>query len=244
MRRHATKTVQRSDTSVTLNGLWALLRFSLWWNSRRTGSKEWLEMYSRDTMNGSGVYRHHHYCILLWLWHMHILTLSPTLTLAVLLSPPHWRRVLSCSDPVQRAGLAGGGAGGKEGPHPWKLCGDAVAPDGNIYGQVVTSTRSDLQRCMCLNSDFTALFIQIPEFSQASDNVVLLVDCFFFWLVGLCDACAGVFELTLVESPPEFQRRSYKMGLHLKYSAVHKDAVASQQPGSFVSSTREWAWVC
>lgn len=42
--------------------------------------------------------------------------------------------VFSFSDPVTRAGLVGRGAGRKEGPHSWKLCGDAVKPDRNIYG--------------------------------------------------------------------------------------------------------------
>lgn len=42
--------------------------------------------------------------------------------------------VLFCSDAVKRARLAGGGAGRKEGPHPWKLRGDAVKPNRNING--------------------------------------------------------------------------------------------------------------
>lgn len=38
-----------------------------------------------------------------------------------------------------------------------------------------------------------------------------------------------------------FQHCNYKMGLHLKYSAVYKDAVASEHPGNFVCSTGERA---
>lgn len=34
-----------------------------------------------------------------------------------------------CSDPVERAGLAGGRAEREKRPHPWKLCGDSVAAD-------------------------------------------------------------------------------------------------------------------
>lgn len=154
-------------------------------------------------------------------WKLCVLCLSPTLTLPIVLSL-HWCCVLSCSDPVERAGLAGGWAGGKEGPHPWKLCGDAVASNGSIYWQV-----ENLQRCMRLNSDVhsRALFLQIPEFSSASDDM-LRVDyswCtstyIFGWQVDPV-ACASMFvcfsfEFTLVENPQEFQSCNYNMGLHL-----------------------------
>lgn len=82
-----------------------------------------------------------------------------------------------------------------------------------------------MQRWMCLNSDIhsRALFIQIPEFCQAGDNMF--------------DACASM-NLLWSEIHMTF---SVVMSLHL-YSAVHKDAVASKHAGSFVSSsTRERA---
>lgn len=144
-------------------------------------------------------------------WQTHILCTHPVQALCPLSVPhphppvalsPWWRCVLSCSDPLERAGLARGRAGGKKGPHPWKLRGDAVAPNGNIYGQVNNSTRKNMRRCMCLNSDIhsRALFIQIPEFSQASDNMLLLMNyywytsvCFFWLAIDFCDACAGMF---------------------------------------------------
>lgn len=136
-------------------------------------------------------------------WQLCVLCLSPALTLPIVLSL-HRCYVLSCSDPVERAGLAGGWAGGKEGPHPWKLRGDAVASNGSIYWQV-----ENLQRCMRLNSDVhsRALFLQIPEFSSASDDM-LLVDSswytsiyIFGWQVApVARASVFCFRLNLLWS--------------------------------------------
>lgn len=50
-------------------------------------------------------------------WRLCVLCLSTTLDPACA-AVPWLRRVLSCSGPIQRAGLAGGGVRGEEGPHP------------------------------------------------------------------------------------------------------------------------------
>lgn len=82
--------------------------------------------------------------------------------------------VLSYSDPVERAGLAGGGAGGKEGPHPRKLCGDAVALDGNIYGQVITFPGRVCGNACSSTLKFTAepCLSKTPESTRAGDSTV------------------------------------------------------------------------
>lgn len=125
-------------------------------------------------------------------------------------SPPQWCCVLCCSDPVQRAGLAGGRAGGEAGPHPWELRGDAVARPG-----VAACTRNYLQRCTRPDLDVhsEASFMQIPEFSQAIRDNLLPLDCnwytplyfLFFclatWLLQcMCKACFWVLSTWISEA--------------------------------------------
>lgn len=167
--------------------------------------------------------------------------LSVPLTLPVVLSL-WWLCVLSCSGPVERAGLVGGGAGGKEGPHPWKLCGDAVALDGNIYGQVITFPGRVCGNACSSTLKFTVetCLSKTPEFTQASDCTV----CYYCGLFSIhtCHAVPiltgkwslwcmckhdSVFEFILVKYSRAFQR--FKSGFAFT-------TFCCKHPGYFVAA--------
>lgn len=183
------KNVPRSDTSVILNGFsWELLRFSSWWNSRKAGSKNRLEIifvgefivsvFVFFSASSSDLCSAHSNTCTYSLEALRPLSV-PHLHPPCGAVPLHWRCVLSRSDPVERAGLAGGRAGGKEGPHPWKLRGDAVAPKwkylwtsyqlqpGEIFRDACASTLTITAK-PCLSKSLNS--------PQASDDMLLLVD--------------------------------------------------------------------
>lgn len=79
------KNVPRSDTSVILNGFsLELLRFSSWWNSRKAGSKNRLEIILWES--------------LLYLFFLHPLQTSALLTLTP--AHTHWRLCVLCLSPT------------------------------------------------------------------------------------------------------------------------------------------------
>jgi len=97
--------------------------------------------------------------------------------------PPRRRCVLPCSDPVERAGLAGGGAGGKEGPHPWKLCGDAVKTKWK-YLWTLYYRHQGYYAKMCVPQLNSQLFASSDNAIRYCWETILDTQSYAFWLAG------------------------------------------------------------